>query len=270
MISFFWVGPQLARDKNAAWTTAVELLDDDTYGRVAEGHLPMFSACSFTARRLVCYAAPARFIAAENDLNMFVARKNAEAVNVEDQKRLDITGLVHVGDLVNCFRTGSLVMRPPENELAQLPSLLFGTVGGMIGVVMTLPAAKYNLLRRVQENLTHIIHGVGGFTHSECVARPGRHGRPHARAATLRDMAHTWLFFCVRTFPRPSRWRRFVVQDTRHADMAGFVDGDLVERFLSLPAPAMEAVVRGDNGGQALDVPVDALIKTIEELARLH
>jgi len=107
---------------------------------------------------------------------MFVARKNAEAVNVEDQKRLDITGLMHVGDLVNCFRAGSLVMRPPENELAQLPSLLFGTVGGMIGVVMTLPATKYNLLRRVQENLTHIIHGVGGFTHSECVDHRARRG----------------------------------------------------------------------------------------------
>lgn len=61
-----------------------------------------------------------------------------------------------------------------------------------------------------------------------------------------------------------------MVPDTRQADMAGFVDGDLVERFLSLPAPAMEAVVRGDNGGQALEVTVDSLVKTIEELARLH
>ena len=69
---------------------------------------------------------------------------------------------------------------------------------------------------------------------------------------------------------RPPRWRSFTTE-YRTSESVNVIDGDLVERFLVLPPSAMEAVLRGDHGGQLLDnVSIDSLTKTIEELARLH
>ena len=65
------------------------------------------------------------------------------------------------------------------------------------------------------------------------------------------------------------RWRTFKT-DHRLQEMVGVIDGDLLERVQVLPPAALAAVVRGDNGGQALPMSTDALVKTVEELARLH
>ena len=111
---------------------------------------------------------PRRFIAAENEYNIYVLRKNTDAMAAEDQKRLDVTGLFHVGDLINCMRAGSLAMRLPEAGAAgdAQATVLFATISGMVGVVASISQPTYALLRRVQDNLTHIIKGVGGFEHS--------------------------------------------------------------------------------------------------------
>ena len=108
-----------------------------------------------------------RFLSADAHYNLAMTRKNVEAITVEDQKRLDSVSLMHVGDMINCFRSGSLVMRLPEHELSGQSSVLFGTVGGMIGMVLTLPHNKYMALSRIQHNLTHVVRGVGNFRHKE-------------------------------------------------------------------------------------------------------
>ena len=131
---------------------------------------------------------PRRFIAAENEYNIYVLRKNTDAMAAEDQKRLDVTGLFHVGDLINCMRAGSLAMRLPEAGAAgdAQATVLFATISGMVGVVASISQPTYALLRRVQDNLTHIIKGVGGFEHSVYVAwdqgRRGEGGRFKAGA----------------------------------------------------------------------------------------
>lgn len=48
------------------------------------------------------------------------------------------------------MRHGSLVMRLPDSELASIPTLLFGTVEGAIGVMASLPQELYTLLERLQ------------------------------------------------------------------------------------------------------------------------
>ena len=40
---------------------------------------------------------------------------------------------------MNRFRRGSLVMRLPDSDGADIPTLLFGTVNGVIGVLASLP-----------------------------------------------------------------------------------------------------------------------------------
>ncbi len=97
------------------WTTAVEILDDDTY------------------------------VLAENSCNIVVLHKN-DAANDEERARLDTVGefhngrvppsfrhycllsvcvLLHAGEFINRFRRGSLVMKLPDAEVANFPTLIF-------------------------------------------------------------------------------------------------------------------------------------------------
>ena len=100
-----------ARDYNANWMTAVDILDDETY------------------------------LGAENNFNLFTLRRQSDAATDEERSRLEVVGEYHVGEFVNRFRRGSLVMRLPDQENADVPTL-FGTVSGVIGVLATLPGSS--------------------------------------------------------------------------------------------------------------------------------
>lgn len=127
----------IARDFNSHWMTAVEVLDEDTY------------------------------IGAENFLNLFTVRRNTEATTDDERLKLEVCGQFHLGEFVNRFRHGSLVMKLAESEDLNVSTLLFGTVSGAIGVIASLPPDFFQFLFNVQEKLTKIISGVGGFDHSE-------------------------------------------------------------------------------------------------------
>ena len=78
-----------ARDYNANWMTAVDILDDDTY------------------------------LGAENNFNLFTLRRQSDAATDEERSRLEVVGEYHVGEFVNRFRRGSLVIaaaRPGERR----------------------------------------------------------------------------------------------------------------------------------------------------------
>ena len=51
---------------------------------------------------------------------------------------------------MNRFRRGSLVMKLPDSEAAKIPTLLFGTINGSIGVVASLPQQQFAFLSRLQ------------------------------------------------------------------------------------------------------------------------
>jgi len=192
---------ELSRDFNANWMTAVSFLDDDT------------------------------FLGAENWYNLFTTRKNADATTDEDRQRLEVVGEFHLGEFVNRFRKGSLSMHVPESGVAQIPTLLFGTVNGVLGVVASLPQEEFNFFNKLQDKLRGsagrpgVIKGVGGLLHSE--------------------------------------WRSFK-NDRKTVEAHNFVDGDLIEAFLELPADKMQEVA--DN----MDVSVEELSKRVRDLERLH
>lgn len=162
-----------ARDYNANWMTAVEILDDDIY------------------------------LGAENSFNLFTVRKNSDAATDEERGRLEVVGEYHLGEFVNCFRHGSLVMRLPDSEASQIPTVIFGTVNGVIGVIASLPQEQYLFLHKLQQNLVKVIKGVGGLSHEQ--------------------------------------WRSFS-NERKTVDSRNFLDGDLIESFLDLNRNRMEEI----------------------------
>jgi len=162
-----------ARDYNANWMTAIEILDDDTY------------------------------LGAENSFNLFSVRKNNDAATDEERGRLEVVGEYHLGEFVNRFRHGSLVMRLPDSEASQIPTVIFGTVNGVIGVIASLPQEQFLFLQKLQQSLVKVIKGVGGLSHEQ--------------------------------------WRSFS-NERKTVDARNFLDGDLIESFLDLSRNRMEEI----------------------------
>ena len=167
---------EIARDFNANWMTAIEMLDDDE-----------------------------TYLGAENSLNFFTVARNSGAVTDEERSRLEVTGEYHVGELVNKFARGSLVMSLRDGDNLQLPTLLFGTANGVIGVLASLPKDVYDFTERLQTCMNKHVAGVGGFKHSE-----------------WRSFRHE-----LRGKSEPAR---------------NFIDGDLIESFLDLKPEKQDAV----------------------------
>ncbi|KAM5587538.1 hypothetical protein ABKV19_006127 [Rosa sericea] len=162
-----------ARDYNANWMSAVEILDDDVY------------------------------LGAENFYNLFTVRKNSEGATDEERGRLEVVGEYHLGEFVNRFRHGSLVMRLPDSDVGQIPTVIFGTVNGVIGVIASLPQEHYSFLEKLQTNLRKVIKGVGGLSHEQ------------------------WRSFC---------------NEKKTSDTKNFLDGDLIESFLDLSRGKMDEI----------------------------
>uniref|UniRef100_A0A7S2S558 DNA damage-binding protein 1 n=1 Tax=Mucochytrium quahogii TaxID=96639 RepID=A0A7S2S558_9STRA len=261
---------EIARDYNANWMTAVGICDDDTY------------------------------IGAETHLNLFTVQKNSTAVTEEARHMLNVCGEFHLGEFVNRFHHGSLVMQSAQQQTDMMktggtasstlpkvsdddqvsetvmgilnssakPEMLFCTVNGVIGVIASLTEGQYKLLRRVEKALSCVIQGVGGLSHSA--------------------------------------WRSFTNDRKSLPNRTGYIDGDLIEAFLELPdedvkrvvdmvngkvplgvdedissilslnnavAPAVVASAVGASNGSdllSLNLDVDSLTRFIEDLARLH
>ena len=166
---------EIARDFNSNWITAVAALDADAY------------------------------IGAENSFNLLLWKRNSDAATDDERARLLIAGEFHSGESINVFRKGSLAMRLPDTEAATVSSHIFGTVNGVLGVCVVLPAEKYTFFLKVQNALTSVVKGIGGFTHAD--------------------------------------WRSFS-SDRKTVEARGFIDGDLVESFLDLDRSKMEEVAK--------------------------
>lgn len=113
---------------------------------------------------------------------MFTLHKNSDAQNDSDRQRLDVVGQFHLGEFINRFRhgskylhkvfsfhLGSLVPKVADNEALNLPTVLFGTVSGLVGVIASLPKDNYDFFLKVEQRLASVLGGVGGIKHSQYV-----------------------------------------------------------------------------------------------------
>lgn len=95
-------------------------------------------------------------------------------------------------------------MCPTDNK--PIPTLLYGSVAGSLGVIASISEQDYLFFEKVQENINKVIKGVGGLNHSE--------------------------------------WRSFR-NEQKQTPARGFIDGDLIESFLDLKPEKMAEVVDG-------------------------
>lgn len=196
---------EIAHDFSPNWMTAVEIIDDDT------------------------------FLGAENSYNLFTCQKDSGATNDEDRQHLQQVGRYHLGDSVNVFRHGSLVMHHTMEQSTPITcSILYGTVRGTIGLVAGIQKDVFEFLQQVQKKLVKVIKSVGKIDHEF--------------------------------------WRSFHNERKTESSL-GAIDGDLIESCLDLSRGQLKEVVEGlqlDEGGMKRDCTVDDLIKIIEELSRIH
>jgi DNA damage-binding protein 1 len=118
------------------------------------------------------------YLGAEQAGNMFVLRRAADAPTAEDRARLEECGRFHIGELINVFREGSLVMSASPSDAMEIDSedfgtvrasQLFGTVHGMLGVVASLNATQFAFLSVLQTALQTRVRAIGNFSHSKYV-----------------------------------------------------------------------------------------------------
>jgi hypothetical protein len=64
--------------------------------------------------------------------------------------RAQTVGQYHLGEFVNRFQHGSLVMKLPDSEAAKIPTVLFVTITGSIGVIASLPQQQFQFLSKLQ------------------------------------------------------------------------------------------------------------------------
>ncbi|KAF7655410.1 hypothetical protein LDENG_00056180 [Lucifuga dentata] len=205
---------EIARDFNPNWMSAVEILDDDN------------------------------FLGAENAFNLFVCQKDSAATTDEERQHLQEVGVFHLGEFVNVFCHGSLVLQNlGESSTPTQGSVLFGTVNGMIGLVTSLSEGWYSLLLDLQNRLNKNLLF-----------------RPSSRVVLIfLDSSGTWRSFHT---------------ERKTEQATGFIDGDLIESFLDLGRAKMQEVVStlqiDDGSGMKREATVDEVIKIVEELTRIH
>jgi DNA damage-binding protein 1 len=156
---------EVARDCSANYTRAVEFLDED--------------CC----------------VAAEDDGNLFIVKRQTDAESAEERGRLEWEGVYHLGDFVNTIRRGKLNSQPLLNvngtevrpmdgantmdtessavvestDGAQLPQarVLFGTVHGSIGTIISISKSDFDLFKALESSIDHCVRGIGGLKHDD-------------------------------------------------------------------------------------------------------
>ena len=189
-----------ARDFNPAWVSAATFLDNDIY------------------------------LGAEASNNIYTLRKNDDG-SEEERCRLQVVSQFHLGDQVNRFRAGSLSMKLPDSAVAGVETVIYGTIGGCLGLIVSLSKEQWELLVKVQEAMMKVVHGVGGLS---------------------------WEDF-----------RKFysMHKSSMNANQIPIIDGDLTETLLELKKEKKEEVLAGL---QSQGVDTDQAVRLVEELARLH
>ena len=265
---------EIAASSGSAWMTAVGMLDDNAA------------------------------MGADGSFNLFTSVRDATAESEEDRGHLALAAEFHLGDMINVFRPGSLVMLPSAAENAEpaitqqtrasmddddainnssssrmaaskrprvehvtasgtslmvgtrvgseaspRPLLIFGTVSGALGVVISLPPSMYNYLSALQVAMATVVTGVGGLSHRTW------------RSSAYRHETLAW----------PSATEK---------ESYGAIDGDFLELFLELDRAGQEAVIAALNASESTArhvddtagglATVDEAVRTIDDLSRLH
>jgi DNA damage-binding protein 1 len=131
---------------------------------------------------------------ADHFLNLYSYQKQTRAATEDDSRLLKCDGTYHLGDMVNRFSRGSIVMRTQDSIIGETEGVIFGTLFGMIGMIFSLPEPLYDFLSRVEEAVCQVLKPFGGFSHKEFRAREIPHRRSEALGFIDGDVVEKLLF----------------------------------------------------------------------------
>lgn len=237
---------EVARDYNQNWVTAVEMLTDDIY------------------------------LGAENFNNIFALQRNPRSSSEEIRCRLDTVGQFNLGEMINKFMRGGLVVLNHNSaasslgaEEANVDSMssddtigspgysprigsqtLFGTVDGTLGSIIGLDASTTAFFNALQKSIANVVQPIGKLKHSEFRSFRGQRSRQNSR---------------------------------------GFIDGDLIESFPDLDSSIMSSIVEimnkegkwnitttpsdnedSANHGAKTVLTVDDVLSMVEDMSMMH
>nr|XP_016437271.1 PREDICTED: DNA damage-binding protein 1-like [Nicotiana tabacum] len=194
-----------ARDCDVKWISAAEILDSETI-LVATNNLDIVT---FKEHVRDC-----RVVDSDDDMDdeytLGVTRTLGDD-DMDDEfgctlgvtRTIGVIRMYHLGEFVNRFRHGSLVMQFSDSE--KIPTVIFGTANGVIGLIASLPPEKSAILGKLQAILRREIKGVGELS--------------------------------------SEKWSWSSEQQNTY-DYKSFLDGDLIESFLELSKNQKEEISR--------------------------
>lgn len=172
----------------------------------------------------VANIAPDTFLESDAEGNLIVLHRNTTGVEEDDKRRLEVTGEISLGEMVNRIRPVNIQQLA---SVAVTPRAFLGTVEGSIYLFAIINPDHQDFLMRLQATIAGKVELVGNI--------------PFNEFRGFRSM--------VREAKEPYR----------------FVDGELIERFLTCEPSLQEEIV--STVGK---MSVDEVKGMIEALRRLH
>lgn len=154
-----------------------------------------------------------------------------------------------------------------------LPRIVFGTVSGALGALISLPPAQYATLAKLQRAIAKSVTPLGGLSHAAY---------------------RSW--YSESAFPLPAASAAAAAAEEASGAPRGILDGDLLESFLDMDADSQQAIVAAMVGSSskakavaassgsaaaaaaagpaasaaAVAEQLDSVLKMLEDLTRLH
>jgi DNA damage-binding protein 1 len=121
---------------NPVFMTAIEMIDDETYLGADGRHL-------------------------------FICQKNSEAAVESDLQYMLQPSRIYIGDNINTFNRGSLVMEHPGASASPIQGkpIIYGSVHGAVGLIGQLEMSTFSLLAKLQEKMAAAVKSVGNIEH---------------------------------------------------------------------------------------------------------
>ncbi len=160
-----------------------------------------------------------------------VLRQNVAGVTADDRRRLEVESEIRLGEMVNRIR-GFDVEVDAKNPAPVVPKAFMGTVEGSIYLFGLIAPSHRDLLMRLQASLAPLVESLGHIPFNA--------------------------------------YRAFKNQVREAEEPYRFVDGELLEAFLDLPAGQQHEIV-GELGevGKAKG-GVEGVKELVEGLKRMH
>ncbi|KAL4946814.1 hypothetical protein BDV06DRAFT_704 [Aspergillus oleicola] len=112
----------------------------------------------------VASIAPDNYLESDAEGNLIVLRRNRSGVEEEDRRRLEVTGEISLGEMVNRIRPVNIQQLP---SAAVVPRAFLGTVEGSIYLFASITPSFQDFLMRLQATMATRVDSLGGISFNE-------------------------------------------------------------------------------------------------------